>query len=128
MFLFKRESQILKQLIIFFRSRSIQPGTTTLTPVRLAHYINGLLSTYQNPRDFHQHDLVTSLELYLLQHAPYSSALSVFDHAIVVIALCNAGVVMSYRHVQNIVLQQDDQGAFTLGLGMIYIIGLSHFA
>ena len=106
------------QLLFFtIRSRSIQPGSGMLTPVRLAHYINGLLSTYQNPRDFHQHDLVMSLELYLLQHAPFTSALSVYDQSLIVITLCNAGVFMSYRHVENIVLRQDEQGSFPLDIG-----------
>ncbi len=38
-----------------------------MTVTRLAQDVNALVVTFQNPRDFHGHDLLTLLENYLLQ-------------------------------------------------------------
>ena len=62
-------------------------------------------------------DLVASLELYILHTAPYSGALTVFDHSLIILALSNAGVRLTMSHVQPILEKQTENGDFTLGTG-----------
>ena len=43
------------------------PSQRELTAMQLSHYINALWATYQNPRHFHDHNLLAILDKYLAQ-------------------------------------------------------------
>ena len=88
-----------------------------LTPTYLAMYVSGLVATFQNPRDFHDHDLVEVLENYLTQYAPYQR-LDSFVLAGYVIALCNTGVQMEHGYAEMLLKGQRPDGSYPLGVGM----------
>ena len=78
--------------------------------------MNSLLATYQNPRDFHDHDLSAILDLYLARHVPYGE-ISTFSLASAVIALCNSGYDIREAYIDVLLGKQQEDGSYPLGAG-----------
>ncbi|KAK2161624.1 hypothetical protein LSH36_113g05004 [Paralvinella palmiformis] len=85
------------------------------TPQRLAADINALLATFQDPRDFYDHDLVAILKRYITDVIPYT-AYTAHAYSGYVIALCNNGEYLNDGHAERIFKKQNQDGGFYLGV------------
>ncbi|ELU01910.1 hypothetical protein CAPTEDRAFT_220765 [Capitella teleta] len=86
-----------------------------LTASKLSFYILALLATYQNPKDFHDFNLITVLQRFLAAHLPYEEHNN-YSLGHCVAALCNAGVTLNEDYLEKILQRQSPDGSLPLGI------------
>ncbi|XP_013411968.1 transcobalamin-2-like [Lingula anatina] len=79
---------------------------------KLAHYINGLVATCQDPSDFYGHDLLTMLQGHM-DGFPKHYFNHNFAYSWAVLALCNAGLTVQEKYIQQLT---KSPGNYTFGI------------
>ncbi len=113
---FCSEGYDIRNFFGFLSRINLAPHRRDLTAEHLSHHIAALISTYQNPRDFYDHDLLATLDKYLTHVTPYTEVTS-FGYSQYLLALCAGGRSPGSRHLDRLLRRMTPDGSFPLGIG-----------